>query len=147
MKYLKIAILVIYLLFPVASHAEPYPKTTTLVLMALYDNIQTMEILYGHKLIRNKDGSITTIYHDGIELNPFLSDKPSQEELLIFGAVGIGVFLLFEKFMEESIFKDILLDSVLATEKKNIEWNQIRIDKNKRPAEELAIVIQLNGTF
>lgn len=154
MKTLKPIVFIMCLFIPAITYAnEPCcPKAITLAIMAFHDLNQTMEMNYGQpiEVITYEDGSTWIIDHNAFELNPLLSEKPSREDLIAFGLVGIGIFYLAERYIPPSIVKDILLDSIIATERLNIEHNQEWLDTGSRPyPEETVLVLQINikGTF
>lgn len=68
--------------------------------------------------------SVDMFYHgDGYyELNPILGTEPSRKDMLAFGAIGVGLTYLLADTMPKP-WRRIILDSVIASEKMNIEEN------------------------
>lgn len=79
------------------------------------------------------------------EMNPLLSRKPSDESLAGFGVAGVGAAYLLSKNMKDGKFKDLVMDSIVESEKFNVEEN-MRIKKGgKRQLP--AIMIKANWKF
>lgn len=77
----------------------------------------------------------TTMFYDlpnRKELNPLLGDKPSRESMLMLGAAGIVATYGVSKMLPDGTFKNVLIDSILMTEKFNIEENRKTIRYGKR---------------
>lgn len=102
-------------------------KLLTLATMALIDYQQSSKMFY------EMEG-----YE---EYNPILGANPSQENLLAFGISGLTIAYGINKWMEESKFKDFLFDSILATERLNIEENRQAISTGKRNFEGIIFLL------
>lgn len=101
------------------------PSATPLAAMSLIDLAQSVEM--------QKIGSP--------EINPSLSENPSIGEMAALGAVGIGVVYLTDKYMAPSRFKTVLLDSILESEKANIESNRNVLRYGKRTVSNTTMII------
>ena len=68
--------------------------------------------------------SVDMFYHgEGYyELNPILGTEPSRTDMLAFGVIGVGLTYLLADTMPKP-WRRIILDSVIASEKMNIEEN------------------------
>lgn len=102
-------------------------KLLTLATMALIDYQQSNKMFYemeGYK-----------------EYNPILGSSPSQEDLLAFGFASLTVAYGINKLMPEGRFKDFLFDSILATERLNIEENRQAIRTGKRNFEGIIFLL------
>lgn len=89
----------------------------------------------------------TTMFYDlpnRKELNPLLGDKPSRESMMIFGAVGVAATYGISKFLPDGTFKNVLIDSILMTEKFNIEENKKTIQYGKRTFNTIMLVMNFN---
>lgn len=75
------------------------------------------------------------------ELNPLLGDKPSRESMLMFGAAGVAATYGISKLLPDGVFKNVLIDSILMTEKLNIEENKNTIQYGKRTFNTIMIVV------
>ena len=58
------------------------------------------------------------------ETNPLLGAKPGRENLAAFGLVGLTLVWGGSKLLSEGKFKNFVIDSIIATEKLNIEENR-----------------------
>lgn len=77
------------------------------------------------------------------ELNPILSSRPTNEEMAIFGIVSLSFVYASSKMIENDTVKKILIDSIIATEKLNIEDNKRVMDGEKRLYDCLMIIISI----
>ena len=59
------------------------------------------------------------------ELNPVLGSRPAREDMLAFGLGGTALVYGIARLMPEGRLRTVLLDSVLATEQRNIEENRL----------------------
>lgn len=109
MKAIIAAFAVLMMILPFASYAEEAsPEFAILISMAVIDYRQ----------------SIDMFYHDDMhELNPVLDETPSRRSMLGFGAIGLGLTYLLADVLPEP-WDRIIIDSVLASEKMNIEENR-----------------------
>lgn len=121
-----IILIVILLAMPISCEASE--KTITLLAMSLIDFNQSVEMFYG----RGKG--------EFIEFNPLLNGKPSRESMILMGSAGITIYYAIEELVKEGFWKDLVLDSVLATEKLNIEDNRYALKTGHRPFKCLMIV-------
>ena len=102
-------------------------KLLTLATMALIDYQQSTQMFY------EMEG-----YE---EYNPILGPNPSQANLLAFGVGSLTIAYGINKWMPESKFKDFLFDSILATERLNIEENRQAIRTGKRNFEGIVFLL------
>lgn len=112
----------------IAQDAQPDEYVLLLAAMAIVDYDQSSEMFY------NREG-----YY---ELNPVLGNQPSRTDMLAFGAIGIGVVYLASEFLPESIGK-LFMDSVVASEKWNIEDNASIMDGKRRRIEGIPLIISI----
>jgi hypothetical protein len=75
------------------------------------------------------------------ELNPLLSEAPSIGEMAFFGLVSVGGVYLVDRHMGPSRFKTVLLDSIIESEKANIEANQNVLRYGKRTVPDTIMLI------
>ena len=59
-------------------------------------------------------------YH---EMNPILGPSPSRGDMLAFGAIGVGLSYVIAEIIPDP-WKRIVIDSIIATERFNIEENR-----------------------
>ena len=57
------------------------------------------------------------------ELNPTLGKRPSRQNMALFGLIGVSVFYALAKTLPDP-WKQIFVDSVIASEQMNIEDNR-----------------------
>ncbi len=100
---------VLIIILPFVSWAEETsPEFAILLSMAVIDYRQ----------------SIDMFYHDDMqELNPLLEETPSRRSMLGFGAIGLGLTYLLADVLPKP-WSQIIIDSVVASEKMNIEENR-----------------------
>lgn len=124
-KMKKTIITLIFLLIPVLAQAQ-YEKTFSLINMAFIDYGQSVELI---------------VKGNSNELNFFLGKKPKRRDLFAFGAASVSAFWLVEKYFGETKLGTILLDSILASEKYNIEENKQVKETGKRTFNTILIVL------
>ena len=108
--YLTAIILIIMLVPLVALADDTAEQIAILASFAMVDYQQSVDMFFGN------EG-----YH---ELNPVLGPYPSRGELLCFGTIGVGLTYLVAELLPEA-WKGIVIDSVIATERLNIEDNRL----------------------
>ncbi|MBU0483033.1 MAG: hypothetical protein KKB30_00790 [Proteobacteria bacterium] len=116
--------------FDFTNPTEGDKKLLTLVSLAMIDYQQSLEMFY------EMDG-----YE---ELNPLLGEKPGREDLMMFGLASLTIAYGINELMPEGKFKDFLFDSLLATEKLNIEENAQDMDTGKRTFDGLMLVLSFD---
>jgi hypothetical protein len=106
-----VAVVMIALLFPCALWADEarIEHLALLTSFAMIDYSQSEDMFFG------RDG-----YH---EVNPVLGQSPTRQDLLLFGAVGLCLSYALTEILP-STWKLIVMDSIIATEKMNIEENR-----------------------
>jgi hypothetical protein len=105
------AVILILALVPFPADADETPQQIALLAsFAFVDYTQSVDMFF------QNDG-----YH---ELNPVLGPYPSRTELLSFGVIGIGLTYVLAAVLPHA-WKDIVIDSVIATERLNIEDNRL----------------------
>jgi len=106
-----VAVVMIVLSFPCALWADEtsIEHLALLTSLAMIDYSQSEDMFFDH------DG-----YH---EVNPILGQSPSRQDLLLFGAVGICLSYALTEILPAT-WKQIVMDSIIATEKLNIEENR-----------------------
>ena len=77
--------------------------------MALIDYTQSVSMFSG------SDG-----YY---ELNPLLGKKPGKTDMMAFGVIGLGIFYFLENNLSDP-WRQIVVDSIIASERLNIEDNR-----------------------
>lgn len=125
---MKTLLCFVCLLIPVNVSAMD-GRVATLATMAVIDYNQSCKMFYGANSANH------------YELNPVLGRKPSRNDLLAFGVAGVGSVYLLDVIMDDSTFKNVLLDSILATEKMNIEWNKQVSETGRRPFNTIMFVM------
>ena len=116
--------------FQLTATTENDRKLMTLASLALIDYQQSVKMFY------KSDG-----HH---ELNPVLGTNPEREDLMMFGLAGMTLAYGINELMPEGLFKDFLFDSVLATERFNIEENQRVMRTGKRSFECIMLVMSFD---
>lgn len=96
-------------LYATSPEGKIAEELAILTSFALIDYNQSVEMFY-------QLGS----YH---EVNPILGTEPTRSELLAFGAVGVGIVYLLATTLPDPL-RQIVVDSVIATEQLNIEENR-----------------------
>ncbi len=91
-----------------ANAADSTEELVLLVSLAAVDYRQSVDMFY------HSDG-----YH---EINPILGTNPSRTNMLSFGVIGVGLTYLAADTLPKP-WRQILIDSVIASEKMNIEEN------------------------
>ena len=66
------------------------------------------------------------------ELNPLLDKNPSRNSLAAFGVAGVLATYGVQKLLPDGKLKDVAIDSILETEKLNIEENKHYEQHGKR---------------
>src|SRR5574341_507132 len=109
---IKIAIVVLLVLSaPCALWADDTAEQMALLAsLAMIDFSQSVDMFY------ENEG-----YH---EVNPILGQSPSRQDLLIFGAVGLCLSYALTEILPAT-WKQVVIDSIIATEKLNIEENRM----------------------
>lgn len=128
MRTVTIAGIIVLLLgIPVAAHAsDNLEPMVMLAAFAVIDYNQTCEALFertGHR-----------------EANPILGEYPTRTELAAFGIIGMGAVYLSQKLLPES-WAQVVMDSVLASERMNIEENVRTLDNQRRQISGVPIVL------
>ena len=116
--------------FELNTPTENDRKLMTLASLAMIDYQQSVKMFYkkgGHK-----------------ELNPVLGTNPEREDLMMFGLAGMTLAYGINEIMPEGKFKDFLFDSVLATERLNIEENKQVMNTGKRTFECIMLVMSFD---
>lgn len=135
MKYRVAAIAMTFLLnFYTPANAYKLTETDLKVInLALYATIDYRQ-------------SVTMFYNlpNRKELNPLLNSKPSRESMMMLGAAGIAATYGVSKLLPDGIFKNVLVDSILMTEKFNIEENKRTIQYGKRTFNTIVLVMSFN---
>ena len=87
--------------------------------------------------------SVTMFYRqqERVELNPLLAERPSRESMALFGVASIAATYGLGKWLDDSLFKQVLIDSILMSEKLNIEENRRTIRYGSRRFETIMIVV------
>ena len=116
--------------FQLNNPTENDRKLMTLASLALIDSQQSVQMFY------KKDGHY--------ELNPVLGTNPGREDLMVFGLAGMTLAYGINELVPEGKFKNFLFDSVLATERFNIEENQRVMDTGKRTFECIMLVMSFD---
>ena len=76
------------------------------------------------------------------EANPLLGERPTNAGLLGFGIAGIGALYIAKEFLPDNWkAKQILVDSVVSTEKFNVEENQKLITSGNRTFKTIPIIL------
>ena len=132
---MKTLLLAALLVFTTPAHAlnnsaKNDEKLAALVLLTMIDHHQSVHMFY-------KCG-------DHLELNPIIGARPDRRDLVMYQLAGLGIAYGLNDVMPEGKFKDFLIDSVLATEKFNIEENQKVISSNKRTFDCIMLVMSFN---
>jgi len=105
-----ILLIMLIMLVPMpATAADNTEELALLISLAATDYKQSVDMFY------HSDG-----YH---EINPILGTNPSRTNMLAFGAIGVGLTYLLADALPKP-WRQILLDSVIASEKMNIEENR-----------------------
>ncbi|MBU0481441.1 MAG: hypothetical protein KKG47_10085 [Proteobacteria bacterium] len=102
-------------------------KLLTLATLAMIDYQQSVKMFYksnGYK-----------------ELNPLLGAHPERNDLLISGFTSLTLAYAVNELMPEGKFKNFLFDSIIATERLNIEENRQAIETGKRNFEGIMMVM------
>ncbi|OGW28220.1 MAG: hypothetical protein A2X56_13745 [Nitrospirae bacterium GWC2_57_13] len=103
-------ILLIIALMPIAAGAYDTGENIALLLsLAVIDYGQSVNMFYN-------DGSY-------VELNSLLGEKPSRNDMMAFGVLGVGLTWLLADVLPKP-WNRILVDSVVASERFNIEENR-----------------------
>jgi hypothetical protein len=104
-----ILLIMVIMLVPLPSAAADNTEELALLIsLAAADYQQSVDMFY------HSDG-----YH---EINPILGTNPSRTNMLAFGAIGVGLTYLVANTLPKP-WRQILLDSVIASEKMNVEEN------------------------
>jgi len=105
-------------------------KLMTLASFAMIDYQQSVKMFYKS---------------DGIhEINPVLGRTPTREDMMAFGLTGMTLAYGINRYMPEGGFKKFLFDSIIATERLNIEENQKLIRTGKRTFGCIMLVMSFN---
>lgn len=128
--------------FGVQFHAGPSPLSSPrggedetekkLIVLAAYaavDYGQSCEAFY-------RGGHFANSY----ELNPVLGERPTRRDMLAFGAAGIGLTWLLSEVLPEP-WSAVLVDSVLASERLNVEENRRVQNGERRRMDSIPVVI------
>jgi hypothetical protein len=97
------------MLVPIPANADDNTEELALLISLAAADYQQSVVMFYHS-----DG-----YH---EINPILGTNPSRTNMLAFGAIGVGLTYLVADTLPKP-WRQILLDSVIASEKMNIEEN------------------------
>jgi len=84
-------------------------EVAALASFAVIDYVQSVAMFYGSEKYR--------------ELNPLFGSKPSRNSMALFGIIGVGLSYLIADTLRDP-WKQIFVDSVLASERLNIEDNR-----------------------
>ena len=107
MKFLLAVFIILSCKISVASDNNT-EKLMELAILTIADYNQSAYLLYDTKTI---------------ELNPMLSDHPDRVSLATFGIVSLSVTYFLSANMKKP-WRDIFLDSVIASERMNVEENE-----------------------
>lgn len=110
-----------------ADELRPIEKLATLAAYAYVDYDQST--------------GVVTPGGSSVEGNPLLGDHPSREDMLMFGAAGIGLAYIATEILPEP-WDRIVLDSVLASEQFNIEENALVLDGKKRKINGIPFILR-----
>ncbi len=105
-------ILILIVASPLVSMAND-STTEDFVLLASFafvDYNQSVDMFYQN-----------TGYH---EVNPILGPSPSRQELVLFGAVGFCLSYALTEILPDA-WRQLVVDSIIATERLNIEENRL----------------------
>lgn len=105
-----IAVLLVIVFTPLLVRAEDSANDIALLAsFAMIDYSQTVESIYQN-----------TGYH---EINPVLGPYPSRQDLIAFGTVEICLSYVLTEILPDT-WRHIVVDSIISTEKLNIEDNR-----------------------
>ena len=105
-----VAVMVLAFVPFVVWGSETTEQIAILASFALVDYSQSVDMFFNN-----------TGYY---ELNPVLGPYPSRTDLLGFGAIGVGLTYLVAGLLPDS-WRGIAMDSIIATERLNIEDNRL----------------------
>ncbi len=105
-----IILIMVVMVVPMPAGADDKTEELALLIsLAAVDFQQSSEMFY---------------HSDGYsEINPILGTNPSRTNMLAFGAFGVGLTYVLADALPKP-WKQIVIDSVIASEKMNIEENQ-----------------------
>lgn len=66
------------------------------------------------------------------EFNPLLGKHPTKQKLVYFGVGSIATMLLLDEVIPDGAFKNILFDSIVTSERYNVEWNERMLGGHSR---------------
>jgi hypothetical protein len=103
-------VIMIIALVPCAAMADDTAEQIAILAsFALIDYNQSVDMFFNN-----------TGYY---ELNPVLGPAPRREDLILFGITGIGLTYVLAEVLPPAL-KQVVIDSVIATERLNIEDNR-----------------------
>lgn len=107
---LIIMLIIALMLVPLPANADDNntEQLALLISLAAADYKQSVDMFY------NNEG-----YH---ELNPILGTNPSRSNMLAFGVIGVGLTYFVADTLPKP-WRQIFIDSVIASEQMNIEEN------------------------
>ena len=94
---------------PLSNEQKIKEELTILTSFAFIDYNQSVAMFFG-----------TGGYH---EVNPILGPKPSKGDMVVFGAMGIGLSYFLSATLSDP-WRQIVVDSIIASERMNIEGNR-----------------------
>jgi hypothetical protein len=78
------------------------------------------------------------------EMNPILGPRPSRAGMMAFGAGGVALAYGAARMLPAGRFRTVLVDSILATERLNIEENRIILRRPSHRYDRIMIVLKFS---
>jgi hypothetical protein len=100
----------------IVSQPPDYRGNDTLEDMALLTSFALIDYSQSVDMFFNRTG-----YH---EMNPVLGPNPSRQDLFLFGTIGLCLSYVLTEIVPDT-WRQIVIDSIVASEKHNIEDNRL----------------------
>ena len=119
------AALILLLAVPFVTRADDMARQFVTPDAALGSNVAEQIAVLASFAVVDYQQSVAMFYESNgyYELNPLLGTSPGRVELISFGVVGVGLVYFAVEMLPEG-WRQVVMDSIVATERLNIEDNR-----------------------